>query len=182
MDPQTVFCPNLDGPARGQVGKGNIHVQSVKERRYLCDVCHKTFAETKGTFFDRLQIDPAEVTRVVTLLAHGCPLQASVVAIEPKVGETVVVGTPLVRVADTSNFQAETTDLTEINVVNFQEGNTATITLDAIPDLELTGKAAHIKGFGENKQGDIVYTVVVKLDKQDPRLRWNMTAKVSITE
>jgi transposase-like protein/IS1 family transposase len=82
MDPQTVFCPNLDCPARGQTGKGNIHVHSVKERRYLCDVCHKTFAETKGTVFYRLQTDSAEVTRIVTLLAHGCPLQAIVVAFE----------------------------------------------------------------------------------------------------
>jgi multidrug resistance efflux pump len=109
------------------------------------------------------------------------PFAATVVAIEPKVGEMVAIGTPVVRIADTTNFQVETTDLTEINVVNFQEGNTATITLDAIPDLELTGKVASIKGFGENVQGDIVYTIVVKLDNQDPRLRWNMTAKVSIT-
>jgi len=110
------------------------------------------------------------------------PFAGIVVAIEPNVGETVAVGTPVVRVADTSNFQVETTDLTEINVVNVKEGDAATITLDAIPDLELTGKVASIKGFGENKQGDIVYTIVVKLDKQDPRLRWNMTAKVTITK
>jgi HlyD family secretion protein len=37
-----------------------------------------------------------------------------------------------------------------------------------------------IKGFGENKQGDITYTVVVKPKVQDARLRWNMTAAVSI--
>lgn len=80
MDPQTVFCPNLNCCARGQIGKGNIHIHSVKERRYFCTVCHKTFTETKGTVFYRLQTDAAEVTRVVTLLAHGCPLQAIVVA------------------------------------------------------------------------------------------------------
>jgi HlyD family secretion protein len=72
--------------------------------------------------------------------------------------------------------------LTEINVVNVKEGDAATVTLDAITDLELTGKVVSIKGFGENKQGDIVYTVVVKLDKQDPRLRWGMTAKVTISK
>ncbi|MEW5717995.1 MAG: HlyD family efflux transporter periplasmic adaptor subunit [Chloroflexota bacterium] len=110
------------------------------------------------------------------------PFAGVVVAIEPKVGETVAIGTPVVRVADTSNFQVETTDLTEINVVNVKEGDSATVTLDAITDLELTGKVASIKGFGENKQGDIVYTVVVKLDKQDPRLRWGMTAKVTISK
>lgn len=34
MDPQAVFCPNLDCPARGRTGQGNIHVHSIKERRY----------------------------------------------------------------------------------------------------------------------------------------------------
>ena len=110
------------------------------------------------------------------------PFAGVVVAIDPKVGETVAIGTPVVRIADTSNFQVETTDLTEINIVNVKEGDPATITLDAITDLELTGQVANIKGFGENKQGDIVYTVVVKLDKQDPRLRWGMTAKVTISK
>lgn len=80
MDSHTVFCPNSDCPARGQPGKGNIHVHSLKEHRYLCDVCHKTFSETKGTVFYRLQTDATEVTRVVTLLAYGCPLQAIVIA------------------------------------------------------------------------------------------------------
>jgi HlyD family secretion protein len=105
------------------------------------------------------------------------PYAGTIVSIEPKVGEMVSVGVPVVRIADTTNFQVETTDLTEINVVNIKEGDSATVTLDAVPELELAGKVASIKGFGENRQGDIVYTIVIKLDKQDPRLRWNMTAR-----
>ncbi len=46
--------------------------------------------------------------------------------------------------------------------------------------LELTGRIASIEPYGESKQGDIVYTATIQLDKQDPRLRWNMTAKVTI--
>jgi transposase-like protein len=80
MDPQTVFCPNLDCPARGQTGKGNIHVHSLKEHRYLCDVCAKTFTETKGTVFYRLRTDAEQVTLVLALLAHGCPVCAIVFA------------------------------------------------------------------------------------------------------
>lgn len=80
MDPQTVFCPNLDCPARGQTGKGNIHVHSIKERRYLCDVCHKTFTETKGTVFYRLRSETDQVTLVLALLAYGCPVCAIVFA------------------------------------------------------------------------------------------------------
>ena len=80
MDPQTLFCPNSDCPARGQKGRGNIRVHSRKERRYLCQVCHHTFAETTGTVFYRLHKSRTLVTVIVTLLAHGCPLQAVVAA------------------------------------------------------------------------------------------------------
>ena len=80
MDPQTVFCPNPDCPARGQVGEGNIGIHSRKERRYRCQVCDKTFAARQGTTFYRLRTAEETVTVVMTLLAHGCPLQAVVVA------------------------------------------------------------------------------------------------------
>jgi transposase-like protein/IS1 family transposase len=80
MNPQDVFCPNLDCPARGQRQQGNIGIHSQKERRYICRVCHKTFSERNGTALYRLH-SPIELgTLVVTLLAYGCPLQAIVVA------------------------------------------------------------------------------------------------------
>jgi transposase-like protein len=80
MDPQTVFCPNPDCPARGQVGEGNIGIHSRKEDRYRCRVCGQTFVGRKGTTFYRLRTHEETVTLVIALLAHGCPLQAIVVA------------------------------------------------------------------------------------------------------
>ena len=80
MDPQTEFCPNPDCPARGQVGKGNVGIHSQKERRYRCRECGQTFAARKGTTFYRLRTAEETVTIVITLLAHGCPLQAIVAA------------------------------------------------------------------------------------------------------
>jgi transposase-like protein/IS1 family transposase len=82
MDPATTFCPNLECPARGQAGQGNIRIHSRKEQRFLCTACHKTFTATQGTVFYRLRLSSETVTRVVTLLAHGCPLQAIVVAFD----------------------------------------------------------------------------------------------------
>lgn len=80
MDPQTVFCTNLDCPARGHLGKGNIGVHSHPERRYICHVCHKTFSATKGTPLYRLRTDDDQVALVLALLAHGCPVCAIVFA------------------------------------------------------------------------------------------------------
>lgn len=80
MDPQTVFCPNLNCPARRHIGQGNIGIHSRKEHRYICHVCQKTFAATTGTVFYRLHTADDLVTIVLTLLAHGCPQPAIVVA------------------------------------------------------------------------------------------------------
>jgi transposase-like protein/IS1 family transposase len=80
MDPTQVFCPNMDCPARGQSGKGHIGVHSQKERRFICRQCGQTFTERAGTPFYRLRTPSETVTLVVTLLAHGCPLQAIVAA------------------------------------------------------------------------------------------------------
>jgi transposase-like protein len=80
MDPATIFCPQLECPARGHTGKGNIRIHSRKDHRFLCTECHKTFSATKGTAFYRLRTAAKTVSLVVTLLAHGCPLHAIVVA------------------------------------------------------------------------------------------------------
>ena len=80
MNPQKLFCPNMDCPARGQVGKENIHVHSQKDQRCICEVCGQTFTTTTGTIFYRLRSDPQLVMWVIVLLAYGCPVQAVVKA------------------------------------------------------------------------------------------------------
>jgi IS1 family transposase len=62
------------------MGQGNIGIQSQKEHRFICHACHKTFSATKGTVFYRLRPAAETVALVVTLLAHGCPVQAIVAA------------------------------------------------------------------------------------------------------
>jgi len=80
MDPTKVFCHNLNCPARGMLGHGNIGIHSLKQKRYICHVCGKTFTDTKGSVFYRLR-HPAEfVTQIITLLAYGCPIAAIVAA------------------------------------------------------------------------------------------------------
>lgn len=82
MNPETIFCPNIDCPARGQKGKGNISIHSQENGRYKCSECQHTFTATKGTIFYRLRTDAKIVIQVITLLAYGCPVQAIVRAFE----------------------------------------------------------------------------------------------------
>lgn len=80
MDPQAQFRHNPDCPALGQPGLGNIRVHSRKERRHRCTTCGRTFAATHDTPLHRLKKPTKLVIIVLTLLGHGCPLQAIVVA------------------------------------------------------------------------------------------------------
>jgi transposase-like protein len=80
MNPQSQFCHNPQCPARGQRGRGNMHGHSRAAQRYRCTSCGQPFALTKDTPFYRLRTATEVVTRVLTLLRHGCPTQAIVAA------------------------------------------------------------------------------------------------------
>ncbi|MFC2037072.1 HlyD family secretion protein [Chloroflexota bacterium] len=108
------------------------------------------------------------------------PFAGTIASLEAKAGEQVAPGSPVVWLADLSDWQIETDDLTELNIVRIQEGDPVDISFDAIPDLELPGKVVRIEAIGESKMGDITYTVIIVPDQHDDRLRWNMTASVVI--
>lgn len=72
----------MDCPARGQAGEGNIRIHCRKRARYRCTVCRKTFSDRAGTIFFRRRTDEATITRVITLVSHGCPVPAIEVAFD----------------------------------------------------------------------------------------------------
>jgi multidrug resistance efflux pump len=93
-------------------------------------------------------------------------------------GQQIVAGAPVVSLADFSQWFVETDDLTEIEVVDIEPGQEATISLDAIPGLVLKAVVERISTRSEEKRGDITYTTRLRLEDVDPRLRWGMTAVV----
>jgi HlyD family secretion protein len=109
------------------------------------------------------------------------PFAGVVAATSLRRGEYATPGAPVIQLADLTAWQVETDDLSALSAVRVHVGDRATIAFDAIPDLELPGTVRQIAAFGESKQGDVVYTVVIMPDRQDERLRWNMTASVTIT-
>jgi len=80
MNLQDVFCPYDECVDKGQVGKGNVVWFQQKRLRCKCQSCGRTFSYKRGTLFYRLHRSAEEVSRVVTLLAYGCPCQAIVAA------------------------------------------------------------------------------------------------------
>jgi multidrug resistance efflux pump len=107
------------------------------------------------------------------------PFDGVVADLPAKLGGSINAGQPAVTIADFSQWLVKTTDLTEIDVVELQEGQPVSVTLDAIPDAQLAGEILSIgQTFSEN-QGDVVYDVTILLTDTHPNMRWGMTAAVS---
>lgn len=106
------------------------------------------------------------------------PFAGTIISNDLKPGQAV---SPAVTVmlGDISAWQVETTDLVELDIINIQPGDRATITFDAIPDLKLAGTVNRIKQMGQTNKGDTTYTATIDLEQNDPRLLWNMKAFVA---
>lgn len=108
------------------------------------------------------------------------PFDGTVVQLNFEVGKSIAVTQPLLLLADLTHWNIETEDLTELSVTRIKEGATAQVSIDALPNMSFDGKVIEIKEIGETKRGDITYTVVIALQQNDPRLRWNMTSPIMI--
>ena len=95
------------------------------------------------------------------------------------IGQWVSAGRTVATLADLSEWYVETKDLTELEVVDIQEGQNVTVLPDALKDATLTGKVVAIKKSYTERSGDVLYTVRVKLDKGSEKLQWGMTVQVT---
>ena len=93
-------------------------------------------------------------------------------------GQWVTAFTPVMSVADLSQWIVKTDNVTEFDVVSLDIGQKVTVILDALPDLSLSGEISEINPQYEEKRGDITYTVSINLDDSDPQMRWGMTGAV----
>lgn len=110
------------------------------------------------------------------------PFDGTVADLNVKVGEAVGAGSAAVTVADFSKWVIKTTDLTEMDVVNIRVGQEVSISLDALPNVELKGIVEGISSTFSNAQGDVTYEVTISLQETDPAMRWGMTALVEFVE
>ena len=93
-------------------------------------------------------------------------------------GMWLAAGQAVATLADTSQWYIETTDLTELDVVKINVGDSVTATLDALPDLELAGEVVAVARIYTEKSGDILYKVRVRLDDPPEEVRWGFTGLI----
>jgi HlyD family secretion protein len=146
------------------------------------DAAQRTYDRLKGGVdAEQLAVLEARLEAAeagVAAFSVVAPFDGVVADLNAKLGGSINAGEPAVTVADFSQWLVQTTDLTEIDVVNLTEGQPVTITLDAIPDTSLAGEILSIGQTYAENQGDVVYEVTILLTDTLPNMRWGMTAAV----
>lgn len=126
------------------------------------------------------QRDAAQLAVDRTVLA--VPFDGTIATINNDVGETVGGGVPLMLVSDNSEWMVETTDLTELQIVDVEVGKTATIRFDALPESSIESEVIRISPQSSLNRGDVTYRVVLSIPNGLDALpvRSGMTAFVEI--
>ncbi len=130
----------------------------------------------------RLNNAKAQVASAENNLANyelKAPFDGKVMDINVSVNEMAGPESWAVIVADTSKWYIETSDLTELEVVDVAEGQKVNILVDALPEIEIDGVVEEISQSFRSQGGDILYTVSIRVEDVDARMRWGMTVELT---
>jgi multidrug resistance efflux pump len=116
----------------------------------------------------RVAVEAAQVALARTTIT--APFAGTVTRIDVRRGEFIAPGQPLITLGDLNTLRIETTDLDEIDVARIAEGQTATLTFDAVPDLTLTGRITRIAPMAAPGTGGVNYTVVIDPGELPPQI------------
>ncbi len=137
---------------------------------------------TDGPNKDQLELAKAQLDAAQETLDNfeiKAPFDGMVADVSIHVGDQVGPEIPAVSVANLNEWIVETDDVTELEVVKLADGQKVTMVPDALPDVMLTGTVQSISQSFTKQGGDILYTVRIKVDNVDPRIRWGMTVEAT---
>lgn len=106
------------------------------------------------------------------------PFAGTVSRVSVTDGQRVTPTQQVLQIADFSEWYVETSDLTELDVVDVTKDQAVFITPDALPALTIEGVVERIGDGYTIQSGDVMYTVRIRLLEIDPQLKWGMTVGV----
>ena len=130
----------------------------------------------------RLQNATAQVAAAESNLSNyvlTAPFDGVVADVVAEVGEQVGAESRAVSIVNTSSWVIETTDITELEVVDVAVGQKVTFTADALSDVTMNGVVTEISQSSFVENGDVIYTVRIAVNDADPRIKWGMTVEVT---
>ena len=146
----------------------------------------RRFQLPEDRVFAKARLDQAEAQIEIAKLRLAeatllSPMDATVVSLDVKPGESVDVAQVVITLATLDKLQVETRDLSERNITRVKVGQTATVYIEALKK-DITGTVVAISPVWNTIGGDVVYKVTIALDEQPAGLLWGMSAEVTISE
>lgn len=123
-------------------------------------------------------VDAAQAT--VNSLNIIAPFDGEVLSMSDHVGDVVDSGDLSVNLADMNHLYVEA-QVDESDIAKIKLGNKIEATLDAVPDLTVTGTVSAINPVGESDSGLVKYSVTVDLDQVDDSTFIPLGTTVNVT-
>lgn len=133
----------------------------------------------------RAQVDQAKlsVQQADNTIANAkliAPISGVMSLVNVRQGELYSGGLPAMRITDLNSFHM-TVLVDEIDVRQVQVGQTVRLSLDALPDQDLTGQVTSVSPTADSVGGVVAYSVEIVPDPTDAPLRAGMSATAIIT-
>lgn len=107
------------------------------------------------------------------------PFAGTVTQLNVLPGDVVTPGSVALRIDDLSHLYVDV-NISEIDVVNIQEGQQVTLSFDAIPEKVYHGIVTEVARAADLSQGIVNFAVTVELTDADEQVLPGMTAAVNI--
>jgi multidrug efflux pump subunit AcrA (membrane-fusion protein) len=169
-----------------------VRVRAAMAEERLEDAQYEFELYTEGANREMLELTQARLENAEIQLSAAqaalrdleirAPFDGRVIELRIGQDEWAGVGIQSILLADTSEWFVETTDLSEMDVVRIERGGRVVVVPDALPEVEMTGEIVKVSDTYLELRGDILYTVRIRLENPDERLRWGMTAVVRFQE
>ena len=175
----------LSGPSEEALRQAEIGVEQaeagVVQAEAAVAIAEATLAQAQAAVLSaQNQVLAAQSALDRTLLSAVFP--GTIGRIDAEVGQLVSAGLPVVILADLSEWQVLTNNLSELEIGQVEVGVPAMIELEAIPGETIEGTVSKIALLSEaSLGGDVLYVATIDLEpRPDLPLRWGMTALIDI--
>ena len=108
------------------------------------------------------------------------PIDGTVTSLDVRPGEIANANQPVVVLSDLTTMEIDV-NLDETDVARVAVGQQATVSLDALPGVELIGQVTQVASVAQSQSGVVLFPVAVSLAPSELPIRAGMTADVEIT-
>ncbi|NBV77263.1 efflux RND transporter periplasmic adaptor subunit [bacterium] len=123
-------------------------------------------------------VDSARAQLARTLIT--APFSGTVTKVDAKRGQIASTNVPLISMMSRGVFEIEVY-VPELSIAKVKVGNTATVTLDALPDAQFEAKVISIDPAETVRDGVASYKVTLEFSENNARLKSGLTTDVTIT-